>query len=77
LQYPDLTYSQDAYDCRRRLVAGDPGIFKLRRRYILIVCYVADYLRVGRAARPLLKQVGLGMSARSYARSPITRTLTQ
>jgi hypothetical protein len=49
LQCPDLTYSQYAYDCRRQFVAGDPDIFKLQRRYILIVCHVADYLRVGRA----------------------------
>ncbi|CAD6563195.1 hypothetical protein LMG24235_08437 [Paraburkholderia sabiae] len=36
-QYPDLTCLQHAYDCRRRFVAGDPGIFKLLRRYKLIV----------------------------------------
>jgi hypothetical protein len=37
LQYPDLTYLQYAYDCRRRFVAGRPGVFKLLRRYKIIV----------------------------------------
>ncbi len=33
VRYPDLTYSKYAYDRRRRLVAGEPGIFKPQRRY--------------------------------------------
>lgn len=37
LQYPDLTYSKYAYDCRRGFVAGYPGVFKLLRRYSPIV----------------------------------------
>jgi hypothetical protein len=37
LQYPDLAHLQYAYDCRRRFVAGHPGVFKLLRRYKIIV----------------------------------------
>jgi hypothetical protein len=37
VRYPDLTYSQYAYDRRRQFVAGDPGIFKPQRRYAFIM----------------------------------------